>query len=105
MAGDVEINPGPLCQTFKFCHWNLNSICPREKVKVSLIKAYKSLHQCDVIALPDTTLNDTINNEDIFIEKFSREIYRSDHPSSSKIGDFVSIFKMLLLSSKGHILN
>ena len=31
IAGDVEINPGPVSQTFKFCHWNLNIICAREK--------------------------------------------------------------------------
>ena len=38
--------PGPVSQTFKFCHWNLNSICAREKVfEVSLIEDYNSLHQ------------------------------------------------------------
>ena len=105
MAGDIEINPGPVSQTFKFCHWNLNSFCAREKVKVSLIEVYNSLHQYDVIALSETMLNNTISNEDIYIEGFSREIYRSDHPSNSKIGEFVSIFEVPLLSSKGQILN
>ena len=31
-------------------------------------------------------LDQSISNDDIFIEGFSRDIYRSDHPSNSKTG-------------------
>ena len=61
-----------------------NSICARAIVNVSLIEAYNSLHQYDNIALSEAMLYDEISNEDIYIEGFSREIYRSDHPSNSK---------------------
>ena len=34
----IEFNPGPNGeQGLKFCHWNLNSICAREGIKVLLI--------------------------------------------------------------------
>ena len=59
-------------------------LCKR-KVKVSFIEAYNSLHQNNVIASSEAILSNTISNEDIYIEGFSREIYRSDHPSNSKI--------------------
>ena len=63
-----------------------NSICARAIVNVSLIEAYNSLHQYDVIALSEAMLNGKISNEDIYIEGFSREIYGSAHPNDSEVG-------------------
>ena len=42
------------------------------------------MHKFDVIGLSETMLDDTISDEDIHIEGFSREVYRSDHPSNTK---------------------
>ena len=39
------------------------------------------------------TLNSSIRNEDIFIEGFSREIYRNDHPSNTKKGGVCLYFR------------
>lgn len=87
LAGDIETNPGPATAScLKFCHWNLNSICARGGIKTSLIEAYNSVHHFDVIAISESMLDQSISNEDIFIEGFSRETFRSDHPSNSKIG-------------------
>ena len=82
LAGDNETNPDPATAScLKFCHWNLNSICARGGIKTSLIEAYNSIHNFDVIAISESMLDRTISNDEIFIEGFSREIFRSDHPS------------------------
>ena len=34
LSGDIELDPGPNRNAFfKFCHWNLNSLCAREQTK------------------------------------------------------------------------
>ena len=54
LSGDVETNPGPKrnsTETFSFCHWNLNSISSHNYVKISLLKAYITVHKFDIICL------------------------------------------------------
>ena len=83
LSGDIEENPGPNRNGFlKFCHWNLNSISAREQVKIPVIEAYNSVHRYDIFTISETMLNSTVHNDDIFIEGFSREIYRRDHVNS-----------------------
>ena len=94
LAGDIESNPGPqIDNCLKFFHWNLNSICARNKVKISLIEAYNSLHRFDVIAVSESMLDSSVSNDDIFIKGFSREIFRSDHPSNTKLGGVCLYFR------------
>lgn len=93
-AGDIETNPGPHTDNcLKFFHWNLNSICARDNIKISLIEAYNSIHRFDVIAISESMLNSSISNEDIFIEGFSKEIYRNDHPSNTRKGGVCLYFR------------
>ena len=80
LSGDIEQNPGPNRNGFlQFCHWNLNSISAREQAKIPIIEAYNSIHHYDIFAISETMLNSTVHNDDIFIEGFSREIYRSEN--------------------------
>ena len=58
-----------------------------------MIEAYNSIHHFDVLAISESMLDRTISNNDIFIEGFSRDIYRSDHPSNSKIGGVCLYFR------------
>ena len=54
LSGDVELNPGPkrkAAQTLSICHWNLNSICAHNFAKLSLLRAYVSVHKFDIICL------------------------------------------------------
>ena len=103
LAGDIETNPGPeTASCLKFCHWNLNSICARGGIKTSLIEAYNSVHHFDVIAISESMLDQSISNEDISIEGFSREIFRSDHPSNSKIGGTCIYFRESLPIKRGN---
>ena len=94
LAGDIESNPGPqINNCLKFFHWNLNSICARESIKIPLMEVYNSLHHFDVMALSETMLDKSVKNDDIFIQGLSREIYRSDHPSNTKIGRVCVYFR------------
>ena len=93
MSGDVHPNPGPMTRPLKFCHWNLNSILSRDSVKVSLIQAYNLVFNFDLIALSETYLNTSIGNDAFNHEGFSRDIFRSDHPSNAKRGGVCLYYK------------
>ena len=50
--GDIEINPGPPKKQPKYClccHWNVNS--PLAHNKISLLAAFNTIHQYDVICI------------------------------------------------------
>ena len=87
-------NPGP-CHgnIFKFCHWNLDSITVNNFIKIPLIEAYNSVYNYDIIALSETYLDSSIPNENISLTGFSKDNYRSDHPSDVKRGGVCLYFK------------
>ena len=97
----IETNLDPRAgKIFSFFHWNLNSICARESIKIPLIETYTSVHHFDVIAISETMLDASISMDDIFVEGFSREIYRSDHPNNIKAGGVCLYFKEGLANSR-----
>ena len=86
LNGDVAENPGPKpkpCQSFSICHWNVYSLSDQNFSKVSLLRAYISIHKFDVICISETFLNsDTAFDDDnLNIEGYN--IVRFDHPSNS----------------------
>ena len=94
LSGDIELNPGPQANTcLRFFHWNLNSICARGNAKIPLIEAYDSLYKYYIIAISETMLDSSVTNEEICIEGYSKEIYRSDHPSNTKTGRVCLYFR------------
>ena len=94
LSGDIHLNLGPQNENqFKFFHWNLNSICARSAIKIPLIEAYNSVHYFDMITISESMLDQSISDDSIFIEGFSREIYCSDHPSNSKTGGVCAYFR------------
>ena len=87
LSGDVEFNPGPKpdsIQSFSICHWNLNSMSAHNYSKISLLTAYISIHDFDIICLSETYLTSTtdINDENLKIPGYI--MYRADHPSDVK---------------------
>ena len=47
LSADVELNPGPKwasTRNISICHWNLNSISPRNYIKLFLLKAYIAIY-------------------------------------------------------------
>ena len=85
-------NPGPNNRNLKFFHWNLDSITARDNTKISLIEAYNSVFSYDLTAISDTKLDRSISNEDIQIERFSCDVFRSDHPSNTRTPDGVCLY-------------
>ena len=55
LSGDVETNPGPA--TLDFCTWILNSIFARDFLRVSLIEAYNSVYNYDLLGVVETHLD------------------------------------------------
>ena len=64
LRGEVEVNHGPRIKannTFSICHWNLNSLSAYNYSKVSLLKAYLTVHNFDIVCLSETDLDsDTV---------------------------------------------
>ena len=100
MAGDIHPNPGQVDVGLKFCHWNLNGIIARDRIKIPLIEAYNSIFHHDIIALSETIINNSAPDEDIFIEGSSKEIFRSDHLSGDKKGGVCIFFKEALIKRR-----
>ena len=84
-SGNVQENPDPNDCNLKFFHWNLDSLTAGNNTKISLIDVCNSVFNYDLIAVSDTRLNQSIDNEDIRIEGFSSDIFRSDLPSNSRV--------------------
>ena len=99
MSGDIEMNPGPKpssCNKFSICHWNLNSISAHNFIKLSLLRAYISVHNFDILCLSETYLDSTISSNDSNLIIPNYELYRADHPSNVKRGGICIYYKNLL---------
>ena len=92
LSGHVHENPGPTDCNLKFFHWNLDGITARDNTKISLIEAYNSVCNYDLIAIPDTRLDRSISNEDIQIGGFCCDVFRNDHPSNTIIPGGVCLY-------------
>ena len=99
LSGDIHPNLGQFDNSLKFCHWNLNGVCARDKIEIPLIEAYNSIFHYDLMVLSETYFNETVKNEDIVIDGFSTEIFRSDHPSGDKQGGVCVYLKKMFLSN------
>ena len=99
MSGDIEMNPGPKpssCNKFSICHWNLNIISAHNFIKLSLLRAYISVHNFDILCLSETYLDSTISSNDSNLIIPGYELYRADHPSNVKRGGICIYYKNLL---------
>ena len=83
--GDIEIDPGPkkkLSKCFSCCHWNVNSILAHSKL--SLLAAYNSALNNDLICLTETYLDSAVDPNNLLINNYKP--LRTDHPDNVKIG-------------------
>ena len=63
--GDIEINPGlkkKQPKYFSCCHWNVNSLLAHDKI--SLLTAYYTIHQYDVICVAETFVDSLVSLDD-----------------------------------------
>ena len=97
LSGDVQLNPGPkrnAAQTLSICHWNLSSTCAHNFAKLSLLRAYVSVHKFDIICLSETYLDSSVDDESLEISGYY--LIRSDYPSSKKRGGICIYYKKFL---------
>ena len=87
--GDVKENSSPRCnlnQWFSIYHWNLNSITATNYLKTSLLRAYISLHNLDLVCIWKTYLDSTTALDDENLAITGYNLLRPDHASNSKRG-------------------
>ena len=84
LSPDIETNPGPDQGTFKFCSWNLNSLCAHEFIRVSLIEAYNSVYNYDLIGVVETHLDSTVDERKLALNGYS--FMKNSHPQNVKRG-------------------
>ena len=96
--GDVETNPGlKKSSVIKFCHWDLNGLAGHDFLKVSLIEAFITTHNFDIICLSETFLDSTVPQDDENIMIIDYSLLRADHPSNSTRGGVCLYLKKHLL--------
>ena len=91
---DIEENPGPKYSSLTFCHWNLNGLTAHDSTKISLLQAYITQHNYDIICLTETFLNSSILSDDNRITIDEYNLIRSDHQSDSKKGRVCIYYKV-----------
>ena len=99
ISGDTEKNPGAkpnLCQSFSVCHWNSNSISAHNFLKLSLLRAYTTVHNFDVVCLSETYLDSSILHDDNNLQIPGYNLYRKDHPLNIKWGGVYIYYKISL---------
>ena len=92
-CGDIEINPGPKRSSLTFCPRNLNGVAAHEFIKVLLLLGYITECNFDIICLPETFLNSSLDSEDDRLKPEVYNLIRSDHPSGSKRGGVCVYYK------------
>ena len=92
-CGDIEKKTGPKYSSLTFCHWNLNGLTAHDSIKISLLQAYVTQHNYDIICLSETFLTSSIDSSDTRILIDGYNLIRSDHPSDSKRGSVCISYK------------
>ena len=88
-SDDIEGNPGPkpnFCEYLSICHWNLNSICAHNFIKLSLLRAYICINKIDIICLSETYLDSSISSDNDNLELPGYNLVRADNPTNTKRG-------------------
>ena len=87
LSGDIEKNPGPkpsYWNKFPVCHWNLSRISAHNFIKISLLRAYFSTYNFDILCLLKIYLDWIIFSNDSSLTVPGYDLYRADHPSNVK---------------------
>ena len=99
LNSDVELNPGTnpdSSQSFSICHWNFNSMSAHNYSKISLLTAFISIHDFDIVCLSETCLTSTTDIKDENLKILGYIVYCVDHPSDVKRGGVCIYYKTML---------
>ena len=92
--GDIEINPGPQKKQPKYfscCHWNVNSLLSHNEI--SLLTAYNTTRQYDIICISETFLDSSVPWDDRNLSIQGYSLVRADHPDNVERGGVFLYFK------------
>ena len=78
--GCIETDPGPNTgtRTLSFAVWNLDSLPARNFARIPFIESLQDLYKFDFFAVCESSLNDSISNDDIHVHGFSPDPFRAD---------------------------
>ena len=88
LAVDIHPNPRPVknVKNLSFCYWNLNGINAKDSIKIPLIEACNSVKHFDLLALSETFLDTSVEEEKLFIQGSIKEIWQISYPRDTKQG-------------------
>ena len=98
ISGTVETNPRPDTsekKTLSFAVWNLDSLPARDFARIPLIETLQATYDFDMFGVCESMLTGNISNEDILINGFSPNPFRSDN-ANIRNGGRLSIFQGIL---------
>ena len=62
-SDNIEENPEPKYSSPTFCYWNLNGLTAHDSTKISLIQAYITQYNYEIIRVTETFLNSSIQSD------------------------------------------
>ena len=94
-TGTVELNPGPDTPRKKlsFDVWNLDSLPARDFARIPFIESLQNVNDFDMFGICESMLTTNITNEDVYINGFAPEPFRSDKGPDARNGGVVYILK------------
>ena len=76
-----------------FAVWNLDSLPARDFARISLIESLQTTYDFDIFGVCESILTDNIPKEDLLVNGFSPDPFRSDKDSDTRNGGVCSYFK------------
>ena len=96
LSNNVEINPGlkrNFSEALSICHGNLSSIGAHNFVKLSLLKAYISVHNLDIICICESYLDSETSFNDGSLEIKGYNLICCNHPTKVNHGRVYIYYK------------
>ena len=87
ISGSLKINPASNNENTRrlsFAVWNLDCIPAREYARIPLIETLQATYSFDLFGVCESSIRHDIPNEDICIDGFSPEPFRSDKPINTR---------------------
>ena len=96
LSGNIENNPGPnqkIKTRLSFAVWNLDSLPARQFARIPLIETFQATYDFDIFGVCESSLNESIPNESIFIAGFSPDPFRADKSVNTRNGGVCLYFR------------
>ena len=74
LCWNIEENPGPKTRpndNLYVCHWNVNNIPSHNFQKIAVLESFVAMHKFDKICISETFLNNTYEDNDLYLNGYS----------------------------------